>query len=80
VTTDTIIQNYLFHHYYNYVYMNKTIRFKKEKDEDERDNPTGNPSGHFITRFINQRDSSITAATERAGFGGSRNHRWKRSL
>jgi hypothetical protein len=29
VTTDTIIQNYLFHHYYNYVYMNKTIRFKK---------------------------------------------------
>jgi hypothetical protein len=28
VTTDTIIQNYLFHHYYNYVYMNKTIRFK----------------------------------------------------
>jgi hypothetical protein len=29
MTTDTIIQNYKFHHYYNYVYMNKTIRFKK---------------------------------------------------
>jgi hypothetical protein len=29
ITTDTIIQNYQFHHYYNYVYMNKTIRFKK---------------------------------------------------
>jgi hypothetical protein len=29
MTTDTIIQNYQFHHYYNYVYMNKTIRFKK---------------------------------------------------
>jgi hypothetical protein len=28
VTTDTIIQNYLFHHYYNHVYMNKTIRLK----------------------------------------------------
>jgi hypothetical protein len=31
---------------------------------DERDNPTGNPSGHFITRFVNRRDSSITAAPE----------------
>jgi hypothetical protein len=30
MTTDTIIQNYQFHHYYNYVYMNKTIRLKKE--------------------------------------------------
>jgi GT2 family glycosyltransferase len=29
MTTDTIIQNYQFHYYYNYVYMNKTIRFKK---------------------------------------------------
>jgi hypothetical protein len=29
VTADTIIQNYSSHHYYNYVYMNKTIRLKK---------------------------------------------------
>jgi hypothetical protein len=29
MNTDTIIQNYQLHHYYNYVYMNKTIRLKK---------------------------------------------------
>jgi hypothetical protein len=32
VTADTIIQNYFSHHYYNYVYMNKTIRLKQKGD------------------------------------------------
>jgi hypothetical protein len=35
VTADTIIQNYFSHHYYNYVYMNKTIRFKKSRPAAE---------------------------------------------
>jgi hypothetical protein len=43
VTTDTIIQNNLFHHYYNYVYMNRTIRLKKKASAVLQERPFWNP-------------------------------------